>query len=127
MRIENRTRCPGARREEESMDRYLQVLTATGSPEEAALVADDLLARRLAACVQVIGPIASRYWWKGKLESADEWLCLIKTRSDRFEEVEEAIRALHSYDVPEVTAIPVETGSIDYLAWLGSEVPMRRP
>jgi periplasmic divalent cation tolerance protein len=103
--------------------RYVQVMTTGGSREEADRLSAVLLERRLAACVQVIGPIASRYWWKGRLESAREWLCLIKTRADRFDEVAEAIRANHSYEVPEITALPVEAASPDYLQWLGDEVP----
>src|SRR5438094_10016559 len=103
------------------MDRYLQVLTTTGSPDEAARIADEVLTRRLAACVQTVGPIRSRYWWEDRLEAAEEWLLICKTRAERFDEVSEAIRAVHSYDVPEITAIGVEAGSPDYLAWLGNE------
>jgi periplasmic divalent cation tolerance protein len=104
------------------MDRYVQVLTTTGRADEAHRISDELLTKRLAACVQVIGPIASRYWWKDELESAEEWLLIAKTRAERFDEVDVAIRAAHTYDVPEVTALRVEAGSPDYLDWIGSVV-----
>ena len=107
------------------MDEYLQVLTTASSPDEAARVSDELLTQRLAACIQVVGPIRSRYWWEGSLEDAEEWLLICKTRAERFDEVAEAIRTAHSYDVPEVKAFGVEAGSADYLAWLGREVPAR--
>jgi periplasmic divalent cation tolerance protein len=100
----------------------IQVITTTGSREDAARVARALVEARLAACVQVIGPITSTYWWQGAIEEAAEYLCLAKTRRDRFAAVEAAIRAVHPYDVPEVLAVPVEAGSAAYLAWLAGEL-----
>jgi periplasmic divalent cation tolerance protein len=101
---------------------YVQVLTTTASEDEAAVIADALLGRRLAACVQVIGPVESRFWWEGRVDTAREWLCLVKTTADHYDGVEAAIRELHSYDVPEIMALPVSRGSRDYLAWLGETV-----
>jgi periplasmic divalent cation tolerance protein len=100
----------------------IQVITTTGTKEEAGRIAQTLLEERLAACVQVVGPIASRYWWDGAIEQAEEWLCLIKTTTDLFEQLEQAIKAAHSYDVPEILATPVVAGSGDYLAWLREEL-----
>jgi periplasmic divalent cation tolerance protein len=97
---------------------YLQVSTTTASEEEARRIASALLERRLAACVQVVGPVESRYRWEGKIEEASEWLCLIKTAASRFGEVEAAVRELHGYDEPEVIATPVVAGSEGYLAWV---------
>ncbi len=98
------------------------MLTTVGSEEEAGAIATHLLDRRLAACVQVIGPVESRFWWDGRVETAAEWLCLAKTTADRYDGVEAAIRERHSYEVPEILAVPVSRGSRDYLGWLGTAV-----
>ena len=78
-----------------------------------------LVERRLAACVQVVGPVESRYRWEGRVETATEWLCVAKTTAERYDELEAAIGDLHSYDVPEILAVPVVRGSAAYLQWLG--------
>jgi len=101
---------------------YLQVLTTTGSEQEAERISAALVERRLAACVQVIGPISSRYRWQGKLEHEREWLCLAKTEASRYDEVEAAIRELHSYDEPEIVAKPIVAGSEGYLAWISESL-----
>jgi len=104
------------------MAEYLQVLTAAGSEQEAGRISAALVERRLAACVQTIGPIASRYRWRGEVEEAREWLCLAKTEASRYPEVEAAIRELHSYDEPEIAATAIVAGSAGYLAWLDESV-----
>jgi periplasmic divalent cation tolerance protein len=96
----------------------LQVQTTAGSEEEAERIAAALVERRLAACVQTIGPIASRYRWQGEVEQAQEWLCLAKTEASRYPELEAAIRELHSYEEPEIVATPIVAGSAGYLDWL---------
>jgi periplasmic divalent cation tolerance protein len=100
----------------------IQVLTSAGSEEEAERIAAALVERRLAACVQVLGPIASRYRWQGKVETAREWMCLAKTEATMYPEVEAAIRELHSYDEPEIVATPIVAGSRGYLAWIGESL-----
>ncbi len=102
-------------------ERHLQVTTTAPSREEADALARALVDTRLAACVQVVGPVESRYWWDGKVETATEWLCVAKTTADRYDDVEAAIRAVHSYDLPEILAVPVVRGSEPYLRWLGEE------
>ncbi|MGE0068552.1 MAG: divalent-cation tolerance protein CutA [Solirubrobacterales bacterium] len=101
---------------------HLQVLTSAGSEAEAAAIAAGLVELRLAACVQVIGPIASTYRWQGAVEAAREWQCLAKTTAERFQEVEAAIRMLHSYEEPEIIATPIVAGSPGYLAWIEENV-----
>lgn len=101
---------------------YIQVITTTASKEDAQKIADTLVEKRLAGCVQVIGPITSTYWWKGKVETAEEWLCLIKSRQNLYPELEEAIKEVHPYEVPEVLAVRVVAGSRDYLQWLEGEI-----
>ncbi len=97
---------------------FIQVLTTAGSEREAEVIAGALVERRLAACVQVVGPIASTYRWQGEVETAREWQCLAKTASHRYQEVEDAIRELHSYDEPEILAVPILAGSAGYLGWI---------
>ncbi len=97
---------------------HIQVMTMASSEEEAERIAAELLDGRLAACVQVGGPILSRYRWQGKLEQAREWQCLAKTEARLYDEVEAAIRENHSYDEPEVIAMPIVAGSAGYLAWV---------
>lgn len=104
------------------MGDHIQVLTTAGSSEEAERIAAGLVERRLAACVQTLGPIRSRYRWQGAVEKAEEWQCLVKTEASRYEEVEAAIRALHSYEEPEIVATPIVAGSAGYLGWVSAEV-----
>lgn len=104
------------------MAKYLQTLTTAGSEEEAERISAALIERRLAACVQVIGPISSRYRWQGKVERDREWLCLAKTEASRYDELEAAIRELHSYEEPEIVAIPIVAGSEGYLGWLSESL-----
>ena len=101
---------------------YLQVLTTIDTPEQAAAIAKTLLEKRLAACVQILGPIQSHYWWQERQEQSQEWLCLAKTRQELYPDVESAIRQVHSYQTPEILAVPILAGLPEYLAWLDQEV-----
>jgi periplasmic divalent cation tolerance protein len=98
------------------------VLCTAGSEEEARKIARHLVEQRLAACVNVVPQIESIYRWQGKMESAREWLLLIKTTVERFPDVRDAIRELHSYEVPECISISVEDGSAAYLEWIERSV-----
>jgi periplasmic divalent cation tolerance protein len=98
------------------------VLTTCGSQEEAGKIAQHLVEHRLAACVNVIPQISSLYRWHGKVESAQEWLLLVKTKADKFAQVRDAIQSLHSYELPECVAISIEDGSAAYLAWIEKNV-----
>lgn len=104
------------------MSDYLQVITTTASGDEARLIAEALVGERLAACVQVVGPVTSVYRWKGEVEKATEWLCLAKTERRLYPRVEAAIKKAHSYEMPEILAFDVAAGSEDYLAWLSGEL-----
>ena len=101
------------------------VLTTTGSREEAEKIARALVERRLAACVNILGPIHSVYRWQGKVESADEHLLLIKTTAARFDSVAKAIRELHSYELPECIELSIQGGSAEYLEWIEQSVAGR--
>lgn len=98
------------------------VLSTAGSEEEARRIARHLVEEQLAACVNIVPQIESIYRWQGKVESSQEWLLMIKTTSERFASVRDAIRAMHSYELPECIAISVEDGSAAYLEWIGQSV-----
>jgi periplasmic divalent cation tolerance protein len=98
------------------------VLTTAGSRQEARTIADALVERKLAACVNIIGPIESVFRWKGDIDSATEFQLLIKTTEAAFEHVCSAVRELHSYELPECVRIPIEDGSAPYLKWIEESV-----
>jgi periplasmic divalent cation tolerance protein len=102
----------------EKMKTYIQITTTTETKAQADKIAQYLVEQKLAACVQITGPITSIYPWKGKVENAQEWLCIIKTREKLFDEVETAIKKMHSYETPEIVAVPIVKGSKEYLIWL---------
>ncbi|MCI0525333.1 MAG: divalent-cation tolerance protein CutA [Acidobacteria bacterium] len=104
------------------MSDALVVLTTVEKQEDGARLARLLIERRLAACAQVLAPMISIYRWQGKIEQSGEVLLLIKTTRAVYQELEEAIKQNHPYETPEIIALPVETGSNDYLGWLGSSV-----
>ncbi len=102
------------------------VLVMCGSRKEARKIARALVERRLAACVNEIGaPVRSVYRWKGKVETAREFLLMIKSTKRRFAGLRDAVRALHSYEVPEIIALPVVEGSRGYLQWIAESVGTR--
>jgi periplasmic divalent cation tolerance protein len=103
-------------------DEFMTVLTTTDKRVDADRIAHTLVEAKLAGCVQVLGPMQSTYRWKGKVETTEEWLCLVKTRSTLYDAVEGAIRELHPYEVPEIVALPIVRGSRSYLDWLSKSV-----
>jgi periplasmic divalent cation tolerance protein len=98
------------------------VLNTCASAEEAERLARSLVERRLAACVTVVSPVRSFYRWKGAVADATEWLLVIKTSRPMFERLRAALESTHSYELPEILALPVIEGSADYLAWLDGEL-----
>ena len=98
------------------------ILTTAGSEAEAHKIAQALVERRLAACVNIVGPIQSVYRWKGAVESAPEHLLVIKTTAAAFPRVRDAIRELHSYELPECVMLQIENGSEEYLRWIAESV-----
>jgi periplasmic divalent cation tolerance protein len=104
------------------MDDYIQVLTTTATREDAQAIADAVVERRLAGCVQIVGPIASTFWWQGKIERAQEWLCFMKSDKRLYHALEQTIKEHHTYETPEIIAIPIVAGSQAYLQWLSHEL-----
>lgn len=98
------------------------VLSTCSTPEDAEGLARALVAERLAACVNVVPQIRSFYRWKGEIESADEFLLIIKSSRELFEELKAEIEKRHAYEVPEVLAVPVVAGAENYLNWLGNSL-----
>jgi len=100
------------------MVEHVQIITTTGTKTDAQRIARALVEKRLAGCVQVVGPISSTYRWKGSTETAEEWLCIVKSRGELYPRLEQAIQAIHPYEVPEILAVPIVQGERQYLKWL---------
>jgi periplasmic divalent cation tolerance protein len=99
---------------------YVIVMVTTSSKKEAEKIAQRLLDERLIACANIMGPVSSLFRWSGKMDKAEEYLIIMKSRKDLFEKLAETVKALHSYEVPEILALPIVAVSKAYLDWLGS-------
>ncbi len=99
--------------------KFIQVITTIDSRKKANEIAEHLVKKRAAACVQII-PISSMYQWKGKIKKSKEWLCLIKGKD--FKKIEKTIKEIHSYKVPEIIEIPITKANKDYLKWIDKEI-----
>ncbi|HWR70458.1 MAG TPA: divalent-cation tolerance protein CutA [Dehalococcoidia bacterium] len=97
------------------------VFVTTSGEEEAEKIASLLLEQRKAACVNVIPRVSSRFWWQGKLDSAQESLLIIKTRAALVPDITDMVKKAHSYAVPEIVALPIVGGNRDYLDWVDQE------
>jgi periplasmic divalent cation tolerance protein len=101
-------------------DDYIMVLTTCNSSETSSLIAEALISNKIAACVNIIKGVESVYQWQGKIEHDKEILLIIKTRESLFSQVEQTIQELHSYELPEIIAVPIKTGEKNYLNWIQS-------
>ena len=100
---------------------FFQVHVTTPTAEEGDRLSRSLVERRLAASGQVSGPITSTYWWRGTMETASEWACVFKTTDLRLDALLDAVRAEHSYEVPEIVATRIDAGDSDFLTWVEQE------
>ncbi len=100
----------------------IQIVTSTDTRDVADRIAEALVEKRLAACVQVFGPVTSVYRWQGALHRGDEWLCVAKSRRHLYARVESTICELHNYEVPEILAVPVCEAFVGYLQWLDDQL-----
>lgn len=98
------------------------IFITTETEEEARRIADKLLNQRKVACVNIVPRVNSLYWWKGKIESASESLLIIKSKATQLPEIIKSVKEIHSYEVPEIIALPITGGNEDYLQWIDSEV-----
>ncbi len=103
-------------------NQYIQVFVSCASREEAKTLVDSLLNDQIIACAQILPGIESFYRWQGQTERAEECLLLLKSQSDKFPAIERTIKALNSYDVPEILAMPVTAGSTAYLKWINEQI-----
>lgn len=101
-------------------DDYIIVLNTCNSTDIAALIADTLVSKKLAACVNMISGVESVYQWQGKIERDKEILLIIKTKRALFSQIEQTIQELHDYELPEIIAVPIETAEKNYLNWIQS-------
>lgn len=97
-------------------------MVTTANKQEAEKIASQLLEAKLIACANIIGPVSSHFHWSGKIEKAEECLLLMKSRRDLFEELAETVKTLHSYEVPEILALPIVDGSKAYFDWMDSSL-----
>jgi periplasmic divalent cation tolerance protein len=98
------------------------IFVTASSDAEAHKIADLLLSKRRAACVNIVPAVESSFWWQGKLDSATESLLIIKTKASLLPEIVKLVKAAHGYEVPEIVAIPIIGGNEDYLKWIDAEV-----
>jgi len=103
------------------MGNEIEVRVTTSKRQEADQIVTAVVARRLAASAQVVAQVSSTYWWEGEVQQAEEWLLLMKTTADRFDDLAACVRELHSYQVPQIVAGPIVRGTPDYLEWIRRE------
>jgi len=104
-------------------ERILLAVSTFPDAEVARRISNQLVSERFAACANIFASVESIYRWQEKIETSQEWLCQIKSRQSQFPAIEQAIREVHSYEVPEIVALQITAGSSDYLQWLSGEVP----
>lgn len=103
------------------MKKHLIVLSTLPDEDSAGRIAEEILRKRLAACVTVSPGVLSLYWWRGKISRDREFMLIIKTTASRYNELEVLLRELHPYEIPEITAIPIVKGDPTYLGWMEQE------
>ncbi len=97
---------------------HIIVLVTTTSKQEAETIAQSLLEAKLIACANILGPVSSHFHWSGKIDRAEEYLMLMKSREDLFGDLSDKVKSMHSYEVPEILALPITKGSKGYFDWL---------
>ncbi|MDR2017549.1 MAG: divalent-cation tolerance protein CutA [Syntrophobacterales bacterium] len=103
------------------MEEVIQITTTADNKETVERIGMSLVEKKLAACIQILGPIKSVYRWKGNVENAEEWLCLIKSKTSLYKEIETDILRLHPYELPEITVTDVIGGLAGYIRWVEDE------
>lgn len=101
---------------------YIVLLITTATAEEAQRISRALVEQRKAACVNIVPGVSSLFWWQGKLDSTEESLLIVKTKASLLSEIVTLVKEIHSYDIPEIIALPIVGGNQDYLEWIQKEV-----
>lgn len=104
------------------MTPFVEIATTTSTRQEAEAIAQACVGKRFAVCAQIVGPLTSIYHWQNQVERSEEWQCTLKTRAALFAQVATAIRELHSYDCPQIVALPILDVSDDYREWMEAEL-----
>jgi periplasmic divalent cation tolerance protein len=103
-------------------EKTVVIFITVGTDEEAKKIANILLSQRKVACVNILPRVSSFFWWQDKLDSVQESLLLVKTKAPVVNEIVGLVKEIHSYDIPEIIAVPIVGGNQDYLEWIGKEV-----
>ncbi|MGK7879578.1 MAG: divalent-cation tolerance protein CutA [Crocosphaera sp.] len=101
---------------------FIVMITTASNKEDSNKIAHTLLAKKLAGCVQIIGPISSHYYWENELCQDEEYICLIKSSQQHYQTIENTIKEIHPYEVPEIISLPIQQGSEGYLSWLNQQL-----
>ena len=101
--------------------KFCIIFVTCRSAKEAGTIASALLKKRLASCVNILPGIISSFWWQGKINKAKEVLVMVKSTGRNYKKIEKEVKRIHSYEVPEIIAVPIIAGSKDYLKWIGKE------
>ena len=104
------------------MSSFIFVIVATSDRKEAQRIAIPLLDERLIACANIVGPVSSLFWWRGKIEKAEEFFVFMKSKKNLFEKITERVKKLHSYEVPEIISLPITDGETSYIEWLDASL-----
>jgi len=101
---------------------YIVLFITTATAEEAQQISKALLNQRKVACINIVPKVSSHFWWQGELDSAKESLMVVKTKASQLNEIVRLVKELHSYEIPEIIALPIVGGNQDYLEWIDKEV-----
>lgn len=103
-------------------EKYIVVFVTASSEEEAQKIANSLVEKKIAACVNIVGGVNSIFSWQGKIDRASESLLIVKTKECRFDDLKKEVKLIHSYDTPEIIAMPIVLGDQKYLEWIDESV-----
>jgi periplasmic divalent cation tolerance protein len=101
---------------------YIVIFITVSTVDEAQVISEKLLGERKVACATIVPEVDSRFWWKGNIDQCKECMLVLKTKASMFDQVVDMVKSLHSYEVPEIIAMPVVDGNGDYLKWIDDEV-----
>lgn len=101
---------------------HIVILITTKDKSEAKAISDKLLQSKLIACANIVEGVNSVFWWQGKIDAAQEVLLVLKSRRDHFDEIIKTVKSIHSYETPEIIALPIVAGNPDYMKWIDESI-----